>query len=222
MTDTTTSQSPHPVESILGAGLRRLLQWGIPLSLLALLFGAPSPEDGLFVYSLAHLTVLQVATYLFVIEMGGLTDRPWFRHLRRPWLASTASLVAVAVGFSALLTLATSAAARYDASLQFLQLLSSLDIAWVVATLYLAVRRLSGPKAATWAGTALLIACVVSIAVYLAVVGFTDNGGWLVDGRQLLRIVLPSDTMAAIISITFLLLATRTADQPTEQAKLQS
>lgn len=218
----TSIRSVHPIETILGTGLRRLLQWGIPLSLIALLFGAPSPDAGLFEYSVVHLTVLQVATYLFVIEMGGLTDRPWFSHLRRPWLASTASLVAAAVGFSALLTLATSAAARYDVSLQFLQLLSSLDIAWVVGALYLAVRRLSGSTVGTWAGSALLIACVVSIGVYLAVVGFTDSGGWLVDGGELQRIVLPSDTMAAIISITFLILATRRADQPTEQARLQS
>lgn len=217
-----TTPSPHPVESILGTGLRRLLQWGLPLSLAALIFGAPGPDEGLFEYSLAHLTVVQIATYLFVVEMGALTDRPWFNHLRRSWLASTASLVAAAVGFSALLTLATSAAARYDVSLQFLQLLSSLDIAWVVAALYLGVRRLSGPPVATWAGAGLLVACVASIAIYLAVVGFTDAGGWLVDGARLLRIVLPSDAMAAIIAITFLLLASRKADQPTEQARLQS
>lgn len=213
--------SPHPVEKILAVGLRRLLAWGVPLSVLALLFAAPPPNEGLWAYTLTHLTIVQVATFIFAIEMAGLTDRPWFPHLRRPWLASVASLVAGVVGFSALLTLATSAAARYDVSLQFLQLLSSLDIAWVVAALYLGARRLSSRRVATVAATALLAACVVSIAVYLSRVGFTVDGGWLVDGGELLRVVLPSDVVAALISLAVLLRAAR-QPQPTAQDKLQS
>ncbi len=213
--------SPHPVEVILAKGLRRLLTWAIPLSLLALLFRAPAPGGGLWAYSLAHLTVVQLATFGFVAEMGELAERPWFQHMKRSWLASVSSLIAAAVGFSALLTLATSAAARYDVSLQFLQLLSSLDIAWVVAALYLGARRLSRRRVASIAGLMLLAACVLSIAIYLSVVGFADDGGWLVDGGELMRIVLPSDLVAAVISLTVLLRAAR-LPHPMEQERLQS
>ena len=215
------TSSRHGLETILAVGLRRLLMWGVPLSALALVFRAPEPDQSLWAYSLIHLTIVQVASLLFTVEMKGLTDHPWFTHARRPWLASVASLVAAVVGFAALLTLATSAAARYDVSLQFLQLLSSLDIAWVVAALYVGSRRLWNRRVAVIAGSALLVACVASIAIYLSVVGFTPSGGWLVDGGELMRIVLPSDTFAAVLSLTVLLMASR-RDQPMEQARLQS
>lgn len=212
---------PHPIERILGTGLKRLLQWGIPLSLAALLLPAPQ-GDGLFRYTLIHLTVIQIATFLFTIEMSPLTDRPWFQQTKRPWLASSASLVAAAVGFSALLTLATSAAARYDPSLQFLQLLSSLDIAWVVAGLYLGARKLWGKPYALILASVLIIVCVWSIAVYLSSVGFTSDGGWLVDGGEMMRIVLPADTIAAVIAIAAMLLASHRSERLTAQPSPQS
>jgi hypothetical protein len=217
----TPSLSRHPLESVLGTGLRRLLQIAIPLSLLALVFPASSNEH-LLIYVLVHLTVLQIATFAFVIEVSALLTAAWFGGLRRRWLASAVSLVAATVGFSALLTLATSAAARYDVSLQFLQLLSSMDIAWVVAALYLGARQLWGKRVGVALGSFLLAACVWSIAVYLDSVGFTNSGGWLVDGDEMLRIVLPSDLMAAVLSVTVLLLGGRKADYRTEQARPQS
>lgn len=216
------STSPHPVETIFGTGLRRLLAWGVPLSAAALAFGAPEPDNGLWAYSVIHLTVLQLATLLFVMETARLTDVPWFQDVRFPWLASAASLIAAAVGFSALLTLATSAAARYDASLQFLQLLSSVDIAWVVSALYIGARTLAGIRLAVPAGLALIAGCIWSISAYLSEVGFAAAGGWLVDGGQLLRIVLPADAAAAVVSLAVLLGAARRADQPTLQERLQS
>lgn len=217
-----TQTSRHPVETILATGLRRLLLWGLPLSGVALLFGSPQPGDGLWGYSLIHLAVIQIVTFLFTIEIAGVTDVPWFPYLRRPWLASSASAIAAVVGFSALLTLATSAAARYDVSLQFLQLLSSLDIAWVVAALYIGMRTLYGRSRAIAAGLGLIAACIWSIALYLSEVGFTSGGGWLVDGAELFRIVLPADVVAAIISLTVLLTASRRVDQPTVQERPQS
>ena len=211
----------HPVERILGAGLKRLLQWGIPLSLVALVF--PAPEgDGLLQYMLIHLTILQIATFLFVIEMSPLTDEPWFSPIKRSWLASSASLVAAVVGFSALLTLATSGAARYDPSLQFLQLLSSLDIAWVVAALFLGARKLWGEPLALILASALIVICVWSIAVYLNSVGFTSEGGWLVDGGEMMRIIIPADTVAAVAAIAAMLGASYRADQRTAQPNPQS
>ena len=219
MTDSAPSR--HPLETTLGTALRLLLIWGVPLSLAALIFPAPSPGDSLLVYVTVHLIVLQTATLVLTIRLAPLSDTPWFAGLRYQWLASAASLVAVAVGFAALLTLATAAAARYDPSLQFLQLLSSLDIAWVVAALYLGSRVLWSKTAALVAGTVILIACVASITLYLNEVGFTSDGGWLVDGQAMMTIVLPADMVAAVISITVLLLASRRS-QPTAQAKPQS
>ena len=219
-----TASSPsrlHPVERILGTGLKRLLQWGIPLSLVALLL--PAPEgDGLLQYTLIHLAVVQIATFIFVIEMSPLTDQPWFSPIKGSWLASSASLVAAVVGFSALLTLATSAAARYDPSLQFLQLLSSLDIAWVVAALYLGARKLWGKPLALILASTLIVICVWSIAVYLTSVGFTSNGGWLVDGSEMMRIIIPADTVAAVVAIAAMLGASQRADQRTAHPNPQS
>ncbi len=219
---TTSTPSPrHPIETILGTGLKRLLQWAIPLSLVALLLPAPD-GDGLLRYALIHLTVIQIATFFFTIEMSPLTDEPWFGHNKRPWLASSASLVAAVVGFSGLLTLATSAAARYDPSLQFLQLLSSLDIAWVVAALYLGARMLWGRPIALALGAVLIAACVLSIALYLNSVGFTSAGGWLVDGGEMMRFIIPADTVAALIATSVLLLASHRSERRTAQPSPQS
>jgi len=219
-----TGSSPshlHPVERILGTGLKRLLQWGLPLSLVMLLL--PAPEgDGLLGYTLFHLTVVQIATFLFVIEMSPMTDEPWFSPIKRSWLASSASLVAAVVGFSALLTLATSAAARYDPSLQFLQLLSSLDIAWVVAALFLGTRKLWHKPIALVLASALIFICVWSIAIYLNSVGFTPDGGWLVDGGEMMRIIIPADTVAAVLAIAAMLSASQRADQRMPQPSPQS
>lgn len=211
----------HPVERILVTGLKRLLQWGIPLSLIAGLLPAPD-GNGLLQYTLIHLTILQIATFLFAIEMSSMTDDPWFSPVKHSWLASSASLVAAVVGFSALLTLATSAAARYDPSLQFLQLLSSLDIAWVVTALFLGSRMLWSKPLALTLASALIAICVWSIAVYLNSVGFTSAGGWLVDWGEMMRIIIPTDTVAAVVAIAALLGASRRADQRTAQPSPQS
>lgn len=217
-----TKGASHPLQKALGLGLKRLLQWGIPLSAALLLFPAPPPDDGLLAYNLVHLGVLQVAALLFAAEIQNLLDQPWFPDVRRPWLASAASLVALVTGFAALLTLATSAAARYDASLQFLQLLSSLDIAWVTAALFFGAMQLWRPSLAWAAAVAIVVACIGSIAAYLIEVGFTPEGGWIVSGPDLMTIVIPADTVAALISITVLLVASQRTDQLTAQRSPQS
>ena len=66
---------PHPIERILGTGLKRLLQWGIPLSLAALLLPAPQ-GDGLFRYTLIHLTVICVwSIAVYLSSVGIAPDR---------------------------------------------------------------------------------------------------------------------------------------------------
>ncbi len=203
----------HPLEKALGTSLRFLFLWAIPLSVVALVFRSPTDHDALFWYDNVHLLVLQLAAFSLVRKLAPLTDHPWFPENKRPWLASAASIVALVTGFAALLTLATSAASRFDPSLQFLQLLSSLDIAWATAALFIGARKLWGPKVADAAAIGLIVVCVGSIALYLDTVGFTVDGGWLVDASEMLRIVLPADTVAAIAAITVLLTAHRRQDR---------
>ena len=138
-----------------------------------------------------------------------------------PWLASAASLIAIVTGFAALLTLATSAAARYEPSLQFLQLLSSLDIAWVTAALFYGAWKLWGRLPAWILGSLIVVACVGSIAVYLNVVGFTESGGWLVDAPRMMTIVIPADMVAAVVALSVLLSAGLKTDQATVQRSPQ-
>ena len=200
--------SLHPIEAHLIRALRSLLVVGAPASLLLLLLPTSESQTSLLWFVLGHLVIMQAVTFWLVVQMSK-SELVWFPGLHRSWLATQASIVAITVGFSALLTLATSAAARYEPSLQFLQLLSSLDIAWVVAATFLGASALWGRRVGLVSGSVVLIVCVASIAVYLSIVGFTDEGGWLVDGAQLMRVVIPSDVMAAIIAVSLLLSASR-------------
>ena len=118
-------------------------------------------------------------------------------------------MIVIITGVTGLVTLASSAAMQYEPSLQFLQLLSALDIAWVVAGTTLALRSLWGPAAAIAGGIMMSIVCVLSVTLYLAEVGLTPDQGWLVDGAQMLRLVLPFDVAAALITVTLLIIAAR-------------
>jgi len=197
--------------------------WGLPLTVVMLFFPAPTLAEDLMPYSIGHLAIIQLASVAFAARLAIELSHPWFAVLRRPWLASAASLVALVTGFAALMTLASSAAARYDVSLQFLQLLSSIDIAWVAAALLFGGLRLWSSRAAWIATAGIIAACIGSIAIYLAVVGFTGSGGWLVSGADLMKIVIPADVVAAIVAIGALLVAAKRADPyPTAQRRPQS
>ncbi|MCP3994420.1 MAG: hypothetical protein GY722_05055 [bacterium] len=138
-------------------------------------------------------------------------DRQW-SPARRYWVAA-ASVVVIVTGVTALVTIASAASLRFDPSLQFLQLLSALDIAWVVAGTTLATRSLWGNAVSAAAGAAMSIVCVLSISLYLAEVGLDTDGGWLVDGSQMLRLVLPFDVVAALMTVGLVTLAAiRSAD----------
>lgn len=220
--ETVSQPVTHPLELALGVTVKRLLQWGIPLSAFVLFIEAPPPVEGLLAYSLIHLALIQLAALLLATELAPLLDEPWFGRVRRPWLASAVSLVVLITGFAALLSLATSAAARYDPSLQFLQLLSSLDIAWVTAAIFLGARRMWSLGAAWALAGTIIVICIGSIALYLNVVGFTTGGGWVVNGDRLGAIVIPADMLAAIAALTVLLAAGLGPAQPTEQRSPQS
>lgn len=183
----------------------------------------PQPSgDALLAWTTVHVVSVVALGFGTTVDLARFVDEPMFESIGGPSLrrfTTAGALVALATGVVALVTLATSAALRLDASLQYLQLLSTLDIAWSVAALYFGTRWLWGERAGRLAGLLLSIICVWSIWNYLRIVGFTPDGGWLVDGTALLKWVLPFDTMAAFLALGSLTLAVR---QPMEQRSPQS
>lgn len=124
-------------------------------------------------------------------------------------VAAGASIVALTTGVVALTTLASSAALRYEPSMQFLQLLSALDIAWATAATFVGVSWLWSRRAGAAAAAAVGALCIWSIWNYLRIVGFAPGGGWIVDGASLFRYVLPYDMAAAVVAVTAVVLGAR-------------
>jgi hypothetical protein len=197
-----------------GAVLRavRPLVFGLLASLPLLVM--PRQDDRIFEL-VVHLVGLVAFSYVLTWWLAPLADRSWFsdRHWLPPYsqLVTSAAFIVLVTGATALVTLASSAAMQYEPSLQFLQLLSALDIAWVVSGTMLAARMLWGRAASLAAGWMMSVVCVLSIVAYLDKVGLDESGGWLVDGEQMLRLVIPFDVVAAVITIGLTLMAVRRA-----------
>ena len=181
-----------------------LALFAIPRSLVA--------DQRLAVFTV-QLGVIVGLTTALAFRLRPMIDPPFFSSTKRPWLASAVAVTALATGFAALVTLASSAVLRYDPSLQFLQLLSALDVAWSAAALGLGVGALTRSRRAGLAAAVVLdVICVFSIWNYLRVVGFATDGGWVVSARDLLTLVIPFDVAAAMMAIAALLLASRRLD----------
>ena len=125
-----------------------------------------------------------------------------------------------ATGVVGLVTLASSVALGFDVSTQFLQLLSALDIAWVVAATVVGATRARGRTIGLVAGALIGLVCVWSISFYLSKVGFGPEGDWVVSGSALLRYVIPFDVMAAIVAIGVFVYGVRSAatEHPSPQS----
>lgn len=197
----------HPIESALATASK----WTLTAALVsAALFAVPASlvADHRLAVVTVHLSIIVVLATALARRLTGAIDSGMFETTTRPWLAAAVAMVALVTGFAALVTLASSAALRYDPSLQFLQLLSALDVAWSAAALGYGVRRLTGSR--RW-GTAVAvmldIVCVLSIWNYLRSVGFEADGGWAVDRSALLTLVIPFDVAAAVMAIGSLLAA---------------
>ena len=194
---------------------------GLLASLPLLLISWSAPPFTLVIVHLTVLVLLGLAASIRLAPFGGVD---WF--LGRSWspfwraIASGASIVFLVTGMVGLVTLASSAALRYPPSLQFLQLLSALDIAWAGAALVVGVYRGWRLPAAVAAGSILAVICVWSIWWYLDAVGFGPGGEWIVDASVLMQRVLPFDVAAAVMAIGALLFGTRR--QAMEQASPQS
>lgn len=206
----TTETSAHPLETA-ATGATRWVLAGAAASLLGLAIPPPTTTDGRLLLVIGHLGLVVAVGIAFVHRFGPLADRPFFgRHgVGTRLIASWASLVALTTGVVALITLPSSAALRYPASLQFLQLLSALDIAWAAAALYLGTRRMGGNRWALGAAAALGVFCLWSIWNYLRVVGFDAEGGWLVDGPRIVTLILPFDMVAAAVAVVTVVIAAR-------------
>lgn len=177
------------------------LATGLLLSPLLLLVPANANR---FTVSVVHLSALVLLGLALAMAVAPLLERNWFDGLdwpeNRKRLAGGIALVVIVTGVVGLVTLASSAALRLQPSLQFLQLLSALDIAWAAGAVLIGGYRLWSRRTARVAGLTVGVACVLSIWNYLRVVGFTADGGWLLDGGQLMRLVLPFDMLAAAIA----------------------
>ena len=175
---------------------------GLVLSLpLLLVTWTPPPITPVIVH-LSGLVLLGLVTAVWLAPLAGAD---WF--LGRAWsawwrlVASGVTVVVITTGVVGLVTLASSAALQFPPSMQFLQLLSALDIAWAGGALVVGAHRAWGRAAAVAAGVLLGVVCVFAIWRYLDVVGFGPSGEWIVDGPALWRNVIPADTAAALVAI---------------------
>ena len=206
---TSAARRTRPLEWALTVATRWTLI-GAATSVVFLTVPASFVADHRLLIAITHLSIVVVSATALGWRLHAAVDEGFFPALRRPWLASAAAIVALVTGYAALVTLASSAALRYDPSLQFLQLLSALDVAWSAAALGLGVRVLArSNRVGLAAAIGLDVICVFSIWNYLRVVGFDADGGWVVDRSQLLTLVIPFDVAAAIMAIGALLLAQR-------------
>ncbi len=101
---------------------------------------------------------------------------------------------------------------RFDASMQFLQLLSALDIGWAATALVLGARRRFNPTAAAVLVLILGVVCVWAIWRYLDIVGFGPGGSWIVSGSDLMTYVIPYDMGAAAVAVALLVIGSGVDD----------
>jgi len=160
-----------------------------------------------------HLTLLVLLAVSLTFRLLPYTDGLWFgagslTRVRRV-MATGLGAIVIVTGIVGLVTLASSAALRYQPSTQFLQLLSALDIAWAVSTTMIAVHWLRGRRAALVAGGVVGVLCIASIGRYLDSVGFTPLGRWRLDAGALWEFVLPYDIAVATVAIVLFVVAAR-------------
>ena len=188
------------------------VRWLIPGLIAALPLLLINKHDDLLVTTTVQLSAIVLALLALSLHVAPITDERWFTGIASDagrLFATAAAVVALVTGYAALITLTSSAALRLDPSMQFLQLLSALDIAWVVSATVIGVRWRWGVSWGRAAGTMMAIVCVWSIWRYLDQVGFGAEGQWLVSRDALMRLVLPFDTVAAVIAVGAVLVGMR-------------
>jgi hypothetical protein len=154
---------------------------------------------------LVHLGVLVAFGLGLTVALIPMIGDDWFAGsgwgVLKRLIASGGGIVVLTTGVVGLVTLASSAALRYDPSTQFLQLLSALDIAWVTAAVIIGAKRAWSRTGAIVGGVVMGLVCVWSIWYYLDAVAFGPGGEWVVSGSDMAARVIPFDTAAALIAI---------------------
>jgi hypothetical protein len=199
------------------------LTGGLVGSLVLLLVDLGDDPTAGFLLHLFGLVAFGLALTIALIPMSGAD---WFDgsgwSVTTRLMGSGVGIIVLTTGVVGLVTLASSAALRYDPSTQFLQLLSALDIAWVTAAVIIGAARAWSRTVAVAAGVMMGLVCVWSIWYYLQAAGFGANGEWVVSGADLATRVIPFDTAAAIIAIGMFLYGTYRTSQAIEQPSDQS
>ena len=111
------------------------VRWLIPGLIATLPLLLIKKHDNLLVTTTVQLSAMVLASVALSLRLAPITDDRWLTGIAsdaRRLFATGAAVVALVTGYAALITLTSSAALRLDPSMQFLQLLSALDIAWVV------------------------------------------------------------------------------------------
>lgn len=199
------------------------LAGGLLASLPLLLVDLDGDPLVVFLVHLGALVAFGLALTVALIPMSGadwFADSGW--GVARTLVGSGVGVVVLTTGVVGLVTLASSAALRYDPSTQFLQLLSALDIAWAMAAVVIGAERAWSRTVAIIGGMMMGIVCVWSIWYYLDAVAFGPNGEWVLSGSDLTTRVIPFDTAAALIAIGVFSFGTYRAFQAMEQPSAQS
>lgn len=193
------------------AALQAAARWSLPPLLVApaLLFVPKS--DGAIPLVIGHLALLVIFGLVATMALERFLSATWFGDLsplpRSLWAAG--AIVALGTGMVALVTLASSAALRLDPSLQFLQLLSALDIAWAAGATALGWTMLRSRRAGWMTGSVVVAVCLWSVWRYLDEVGLGPGGEWRVAAEAMWTYILPYDIMAAVVAVTSLVLGAR-------------
>lgn len=200
-----------------------LLIAGLVASVLFVVVPSPPAPLKWFSIQLLFLVAYSLVLTFVLIPLG---DEAWFAAMdwspRLHSIASGVALVVLVTGAVGLVTLASSTALGLDPSLQYLQLLSALDIAWVAAAVMIGTYRLASRTFASVAGLVVGVICVWSIWNYLNIVGLSRGGAWIGFGPDLMRYVIPVDMVAAVVAVVLFLLGVRAQVQETEQPSPQS
>jgi len=195
----------------------RTMAWSVAGCAAAVpLLAVPVPGDPLILVTV-HLAALVAFGAALALALAPLTDEEWFTGIGRSFRVRTGMagvwIIVLVTGSVGIVTLATSAALRYDPSLQFLQALSALDIAWAAAALVVGLRWWRGQIAALSGAVMMGVVCVWSIWHYLSVVGFGPSGEWVVDASRMMTLILPYDVMAAVAAVTVFFVGLRARDR---------
>ena len=206
-----------------------LLVGGLVASLAG--FVVPATDKPLGVVTV-HLAAIVLFGFALTLRVAPHATASWFADRNGDRLTrlvfSGVGAVVIVTGLVGLVTLASSAALQLQPSLQFLQLLSALDITWVVAALVIGGTRGWSRPVGVALGLSVGVVCIWSIWNYLRIVGFAPDGGWLLDGSQLMRLVVPLDMVAALMALGVFMVGNRraaaatSASQPMEQLRAQS